>query len=534
MNDGYITNLPRDCCVEVPVYADRLGLHPCRSGRLPSPLAAMNQSNVTVQQLGVEAALTGDPELVVAAIAMDPLTSSVLSLEEIRDMTIEMFEGERAVPAAVPRKTPPQDPPGEHPERHEGRGGAPRSGPRGGKPLRQALRRAVMLRGAFAREDITPDGQVSLLGYFTDRRSEGVLDRLHCRLARLSSGSGQLLFVQVDSCLFGSGDAARLAAAASRASGVPTGAVIVFASHTHTAPGLADLYDVRRDAAYLDLLESRIRQAAARLGAGEPVQARICRARAPGLASNRRWWLSGGTVATNPPRMHPSLVRPEGPVDDEVNTVAFHGPDGRARCLFVSVSNHVDTLGGNLLSADWPGVMEAEVGASLCGAGSRSGGAAPIVIPFIGAAGNINHFDFTRAAEQTTPAETRRMGAAYAAAVLASLDAAEPVRGEPLWSTRRVLRVPGIEIADAETQRARAILDRPRPRRPRRQPRAATSPPRTSSRETPQSSGSSRARSWSLPRAGPTRTTCPSSSWGWGRSGFSAFPGSLSWRSAWR
>ena len=95
MNDGFITNLPRDCCVEVPVYADRLGLHPVQVGRLPSPLAAMNQSNVTVQQLGVEAALTGDPELVVAAIAMDPLTSSVLSLKEIRDMTIEMFEGER-------------------------------------------------------------------------------------------------------------------------------------------------------------------------------------------------------------------------------------------------------------------------------------------------------------------------------------------------------------------------------------------------------------------------------------------------------
>jgi alpha-galactosidase len=95
MNDGFIANLPRDCCVEVPVYADRLGVHPVQVGRLPAPLAAMNQSNVTVQQLGVEAALTGDPELVVAAIAMDPLTSSVLSLKDIRDMTIEMFEGER-------------------------------------------------------------------------------------------------------------------------------------------------------------------------------------------------------------------------------------------------------------------------------------------------------------------------------------------------------------------------------------------------------------------------------------------------------
>ena len=94
MNQGFITNLPGESCVEVPVFADRMGLHPARIGRLPGPLAAMNQSNITVQQLGVEAALSGDPELAVAAIAMDPLTSSVLTLKEIRDMTIDMFEGE--------------------------------------------------------------------------------------------------------------------------------------------------------------------------------------------------------------------------------------------------------------------------------------------------------------------------------------------------------------------------------------------------------------------------------------------------------
>jgi len=94
INKGYITNLPQDCCVEVPVYVDKMGMHPTRVGNLPAPLAAMNQSNVTVQMLVAEAALTGDPELIVAAIAMDPLTSSVLTLKEIRDLTIEMFEAQ--------------------------------------------------------------------------------------------------------------------------------------------------------------------------------------------------------------------------------------------------------------------------------------------------------------------------------------------------------------------------------------------------------------------------------------------------------
>ena len=93
-NDGYIDNLPPGCCVEVPVYVDRLGLHPVRVGMLPPQCAALNQSNVTVQTLAVEGALTGDPEYVMQALAMDPLTSACCTLKEVREMTAEMLRAE--------------------------------------------------------------------------------------------------------------------------------------------------------------------------------------------------------------------------------------------------------------------------------------------------------------------------------------------------------------------------------------------------------------------------------------------------------
>lgn len=93
-NDGLISNLPAGCCVEVPIYVDATGLHPTVVGDLPAQCAALNMSNVTVQGLTVQAALTGDPELACQAIAMDPLTSAVLTLAEIRDMTREMFTAE--------------------------------------------------------------------------------------------------------------------------------------------------------------------------------------------------------------------------------------------------------------------------------------------------------------------------------------------------------------------------------------------------------------------------------------------------------
>jgi alpha-galactosidase len=126
-NDGYIANLPAGCCVEVPIYVDRMGLHPTAVGNLPPQCAALNMTNVLVQGLTVEASFTGDPELVMQAVALDPLTASVLTLAEIRDMVAEMLEAEKAylpqfegrrlrsapaikVPAKVKRQEVPVDP----------------------------------------------------------------------------------------------------------------------------------------------------------------------------------------------------------------------------------------------------------------------------------------------------------------------------------------------------------------------------------------------------------------------------------------
>jgi len=94
-NDGYITNLPQGCCVEVPTFADDTGLHPTVIGALPTQCAALCMTNVNVQMLAAEAALESDPESVVHSVAMDPLTSAVLTLGEIREMCAAMMEAQR-------------------------------------------------------------------------------------------------------------------------------------------------------------------------------------------------------------------------------------------------------------------------------------------------------------------------------------------------------------------------------------------------------------------------------------------------------
>ena len=93
-NGSSIENLPPDACVEVACVADRNGVRPLRFGRLPAACAALNEVQIAVQRLVVEAAITGDRDLVHAAVALDPLTSAVLTLPSIHEMSDRMLEAE--------------------------------------------------------------------------------------------------------------------------------------------------------------------------------------------------------------------------------------------------------------------------------------------------------------------------------------------------------------------------------------------------------------------------------------------------------
>jgi alpha-galactosidase len=93
-NRGHITNLPEGCCVEVPCLVDRNGVHGVVVGALPKQLAALNRTNINVQELTVEGALRGDKDAVHHAVMLDPLTAAVCTLPQIHTLVEEMFEAQ--------------------------------------------------------------------------------------------------------------------------------------------------------------------------------------------------------------------------------------------------------------------------------------------------------------------------------------------------------------------------------------------------------------------------------------------------------
>jgi alpha-galactosidase len=94
-NNGLIPNLSKGCSVEVPCLVDKEGVHPCYIGNLPSQLAALNQANVNVQELAVRGIVEKDKTKIFHSILLDPLTGAVLTIDEIRQMVDELFQGEK-------------------------------------------------------------------------------------------------------------------------------------------------------------------------------------------------------------------------------------------------------------------------------------------------------------------------------------------------------------------------------------------------------------------------------------------------------
>ncbi|MBE6885162.1 MAG: alpha-glucosidase/alpha-galactosidase [Ruminococcaceae bacterium] len=95
LNNGLITNLPRNACVEVPCMIDRNGVNPCYVGDLPEQCAAINRTNINVQLLAIEGMHRREKEYIYMAAMLDPHTAAELTLDEIRSLCDDLFEAHK-------------------------------------------------------------------------------------------------------------------------------------------------------------------------------------------------------------------------------------------------------------------------------------------------------------------------------------------------------------------------------------------------------------------------------------------------------
>ncbi len=274
----------------------------------------------------------------------------------------------------------------------------------------------------FARTVITPPPGVSLAGYFAPRHNRGVLDDLYARVCLFRRNAEIGGIVQLDLLKtwswmtrairgrldqHGHGDLARN--------------LLVCATHSHTAPDTGPARDERHQHALDFIVDQAVAAVETALERFVSTKIKAGTIINNPFAFNRRYWMKDGRVVTNPGKLNPDIVRPEGGVDRTIHFVRFQ-QFGRIAAVLVNIVNHTDTIGGDLVSADWPGFLERRIQTVL-------GYQCP-VITLVGASGNINHFDVTSNQEQTSYVEARRIGEGYGEIILRSFDDIEPIAAD--------------------------------------------------------------------------------------------------------
>ena len=308
------------------------------------------------------------------------------------------------------------------------------------------------MRFGFAKEDITPKRGVALCGYFEPRPNKGAYDPLTIKAALFECGGKVGGIVSYDLCLFGRALVEKFMAAVQTAGMDFARNLLYSATHTHTGPYTAPLFGGEgMDPAYVDEViaktVSAVRKAYESLSEAELLTGRT---ECSTLAFNRRYWMKDGTVLTNPGKLNPETVKPESIIDPEIPLLAVK-QDGMMRLIVANISNHTDTIGGDLVSADWPGRMEREIQ-------NHFGYDIP-VITLIAPQGNINHFNVENDFDQTNYAEACRIGKGYAAAVISSLYALKPVKVETLRAVSAEFEAPYVQVSDREYAQAKAIVE---------------------------------------------------------------------------
>jgi neutral ceramidase len=330
--------------------------------------------------------------------------------------------------------------------------------------------KARQFRAGAATSNITPRLGISVNGYFNDRIAAHIHDELHARCLVLDDGQTRLAIVVCDSCMIPRGvmDAAKRRIEEKH--GLAPGHVLISATHTHTAPTSAGVFQSEPDSQYLEFLAGRIADGVGRaINNLAPAKIAWGVGREPNQVFNRRWKMKPGTippnplggtndlVKMNPPIESPDLIEPAGPTDPEVAVVSVQSPDGRPIAVLANYSLHyVGTGRDSEISADYYGAFADRI-QQLLGADRQE----PPFVALLsnGTSGDINNINFRQKRAPQQPFEQIRVVAdAVATETLRVCRTLQYQNWVPLGVRETELKLGVRRPAPEEVARAETIL----------------------------------------------------------------------------
>ena len=295
-------------------------------------------------------------------------------------------------------------------------------------------------KAGFARVDVTPPLGIPMVGYFSHRVADGVLDPLYVDCVAVSDGTNSALIYCVDDLHLTNPFFKKAFPAITAATGVPRDRIYVHSTHTHTGPADWERSNFSEAENKLVMLYADIRIAkmadAGRFALTDlaPATIGVAKTECRNISFIRRYRMKDGSVRTNPGLYNDNVKEPLGTPDETLQVVRFRRT-GAPDIAIVNFGTHPDTTSGTKISADWPGVVRKTFENGIGGG---------VKCMFLNAAqGDVNHhwrfpspgrkaLNAERARKSTAIAE--HMGRAVAGEAMSVWDICEevptgPVRG---------------------------------------------------------------------------------------------------------
>ena len=319
------------------------------------------------------------------------------------------------------------------------------------------------LKVGYAKVNINPRLGIGVCGYYVPRFAKGFLDDLEAHALALSCGDETVLMISVDVCQIHCDRVEEYRNKIAAASGVPAEKIFLAATHTHTGPFLmpsnAFDMDVNTIAEYAAFLGSRLADLAVMaLTDRKPARMGFIEGRAPDrIAYIRRYKMKDGTTCTCPPINDPNIDHPIGELDQRVHVLRFDQENGESIVL-LNYGLHADTINGEMISADWVGVLRKTVAKALDGVkcitfvGAEGDVGSTHVFP---SGGDMNDTEISFDNEMKSPGMARFVGRALAGTVLQVYGKAEYVDVDNIRILEKIVEVPANKPAPEDMPKAR-------------------------------------------------------------------------------
>ena len=304
-----------------------------------------------------------------------------------------------------------------------------------------------MLHCGFGKKEITPPLGTPMVGYYEARFSKGAIDRLYTRAIAFDDGERKAVVIAVDVCLLSKEFCDDLRGRIADFCQIAKDAIFISCSHTHTGPlvGKDFASGTETEPSYVEFLKYSIRDAAAiALEDLKPSRLFTADTNAEGISFIRRYKMKDGTTRTNPGELNPDIDHPIGIPNEEVRLLKIMR-DGGDDIYVVNFGTHSDTVGGDYISADYPGYVCSTLEGALPGSHCMF---------LLGPQGDVNHLDFSKpncgkvvskvrdTDVKETAAHARHMGRVIAGKVLAVCDRAKEIIADEISFGTKELEFP--------------------------------------------------------------------------------------------